>query len=262
MSRNPTPAVARCDGLDRRDFLHLGCLSAFGLSLAGLPRLQARADEAAPARAASRRERSCLLIWLDGGPSHLDLFDPKPDAPVEVRSPFATLPTPVAGVHFTELLPRSAKLFPRFALIRSLTHELGDHDTGTRFLLTGHRPTPALEHPSLGSIVAWESRGGHRVMPPYVAIPGDAVGGQSNAVRSGFLPGAYSPFNAGGQPGKVPDLDLPEGVTLDRLDRRRDMLARLNTFAGLPEQDTAVRNRHPWHSGIGSRRIRPPKIHC
>src|SRR4029077_8668498 len=133
---------------------------------------------------------SCILIWLDGGPSHLDTFDPKPDAPSEIRSQFKTIPTKVPGLHICEHLPRTAQVMDDVALIRSLTHELGNHDTGTRFLLTGHRPTPALEYPSLGSLVAHEARLA-AAMPSYVAIPGDAVGGSSNAARAGYLPGAF-----------------------------------------------------------------------
>src|SRR6185369_9799400 len=102
------------------------------------------------------RHNSCILIWLDGGPSHLDTFDPKPDAPSEVRSQFKAIPTSVAGIQVCEHLPRTAQVMRDVALIRSLTHELGNHDTGARLLLTGHRPTPALEYPSLGSIVARE----------------------------------------------------------------------------------------------------------
>jgi len=235
------PSLTRCDGVARRDFLRLGCLSTLGLSLAGFLRLQAQSP------IPTAHARSCILLWLDGGPSHIDTFDPKPDAPVEVRSPFASIPTSIAGVHLCEHLPRTAQQMRHIALIRSLTHELGNHDTGTRFLLTGHRPTPALDHPSLGSIVAWHARQSAPLLPPYIAIPGDAVGGQSNAARSGFLPGAFNPFNAGANPGQVPDLSLPENVSFSRSDRRREMLARLDEFASLPESDPAVRNRDAFY---------------
>src|SRR4030095_13856948 len=143
-------SVARRVGLSRRDFLHLGLLTTLGVSLADVLRLQAAEG------AATRRANSCILIWLDGGPSHLDTFDPKPDAPSEIRSPFQSIPTSIAGVGICEHLSRTAKVMKDLALIRSLTHELGNHDTGTRFLLTGHRPTPALAYPSLGSVVAHE----------------------------------------------------------------------------------------------------------
>lgn len=238
----------RCDGIRRREFLRLGALAPLGLTCADMFRLQAQAPVAAtgsgkpPAPA-----RACILLWLDGGPSHLDTFDPKPDAPVEVRSPFKSIPTTVPGIHLCEHLPRTARQMSHIALIRSLTHELGNHDTGSRFLLTGHRPSPALEHPSLGSVVAWHQRRSTHVLPPYIAIPGDGVGGQSNAARAGFLPGAFNPFSAGANPGNVPDLQLPEGITFERSDRRREMLARLDAFAELPETDLAVRNRDAFY---------------
>ena len=140
--------LVRCDGVSRRDFLHLGLLTTLGVSLADVLRLQA-ADGPKP-----RGATSCILIWLDGGPSHLDTFDPKPDAPSEIRSPFQAIATSVAGVQICEHLPRTARVMGEVALIRSLTHELGNHDTGTQFLLTGHRPTPALQYPCIGSVVA------------------------------------------------------------------------------------------------------------
>src|SRR5258706_10633216 len=125
------PSLDRCDGVSRRDFLHLGLLTTFGLSVADLFRLQAGA---AATLAPNARAASCILIWLDGGPSHLDTFDPKPDAPSEVRSEFKAIPTSATGVHICEHLPRTAQVMRDVALIRSLTHELGNHDTGARFL--------------------------------------------------------------------------------------------------------------------------------
>jgi hypothetical protein len=236
----------RCDGVTRREFLRLGSLAPLGLGCADLLRLQAQAIETgtAPTR---KPASACILLWLDGGPSHIDTFDPKPDAPIEVRSPFRSIPTSISGIHLSEHLARTAKQMRHVALIRSLTHELGNHDTGSRFLLTGHRPSPALDHPSLGSVVAWHARQSGQVLPPYIAIPGDAIGGQSNAARAGFLPGAFNAFNTGTNPGRVPDLQLPDGISFERSDRRRDMLARLDRFAGLPETDPLVRNRDAFH---------------
>lgn len=235
----------RCDGIRRRDFLHVGLLTTLGLSVSDLLRWQVRAMASEPARKTAHAT-SCILIWLDGGPSHLDTFDLKPDAPAEIRSPFTTIPTGIAGIHLCEHLPRTAKVMREVALIRSLTHELGNHDTGARFLLTGHRPTPAFEHPSLGSLIA-HGAGPGGTMPPYVAIPGDNVGGQSTAARAGYLPGAFSAFNVGKDPGRVRDLDLPEGVSFDRSERRRDLLHKLDAFARTVEDATATRNRDAFY---------------
>lgn len=241
MTRFPFSSGSRCDGVSRRDFLHLGLLISFGLSVADLLRLQASA--AAPA---VPRAKSCILLWLDGGPSHLDTFDPKPDAPAEVRGPFADIATSVPGIRICEHLPHTAKVMRDVALIRSLTHELGNHDTGTSYLLTGHRPTPALEFPSLGSIAAHEAGSGAD-LPPYVAIPGDGVGGNSNAARSGYLPGACSAFSVGPDPARVRDLDPPESVSFARSEERREMLARLDGFSRAVEEGPETRNRDAFY---------------
>src|SRR6185295_7007174 len=142
----------RCDGVSRRDFLHLGALSCLGLSLADLFRLQALAEGPQ-----AKRDLSCILIWLDGGPSHIETFDPKPDAPIEIRGDFKPISTSVDGIRICEHLPRTAKIMREIALVRSLTHELGNHDTGSHYLLSGHRPAPVVQYPSLGSIVAKET---------------------------------------------------------------------------------------------------------
>jgi len=214
------------------------------LSLSAALRLQAQTSpgHARPIAPAT----SCILIWLDGGPSHLDTFDPKPDAPSEIRSPFKDIPTSIPGVHLCEHLPRTARCLNRIALIRSITHELGNHDTGTRFMLTGHRPLPALEYPSLGSVVArWHAS--DSPMPPYVAIPDDSVGGDSNAARAGYLPGAYSAFNVGKDPSNVPDLQPPPEVSFDRSDSRRRMLARMDALSRAVEESPASRDRDAFY---------------
>ena len=232
-------SLIRCDGMTRRDFLHVGMISTLGLSLADLFRLQAGAGT-------NKKATSCILIWLDGGPSHLDTFDLKPDAPSEIRSEFKPISTSVPGLHICEHLPRTAKIMHEVALIRSLTHELGNHDTGTRFMLTGNRPGPSLEFPSLGSIVASRS-GFENNLPPYIAIPGDNVGGNSGAAKHGFLSGAFSAFNVGEDPSRVRDLTPPEGVTFERTERRRAMLERMDSFSHYVEEGPATRNRDAFY---------------
>lgn len=225
--------------MERRDFLRLGMMGSLGLSVADLFRLQAAVGGRA-------RAKSCILIWLDGGPSHLDMFDLKPEAPSEIRSQFKPIPTSVPGLSICEHLPKTAAIMSQVALIRSLTHELGNHDTGTRFLLTGHRPTPAIEHPSLGSLVAHQE-GFAGAMPPYVAIPGDGVGGDSNAARAGYLAGAYSAFNVGQDPSRVDGLRLPEGVDMARSESRREMLKQMDRFSKRVEEGSATRNRDAFY---------------
>jgi hypothetical protein len=236
----PLP-ITRCDGINRRDFLHLGVVSCLGLSLADVLRAQA-ANPISPAR---NKSVSCILIWLDGGPSHLDTFDPKPEAPVEVRGDFKPIGTSVAGIQICEHLPRTARMMSDLALIRSLTHELGNHDTGSRYLLTGHKPSPATDYPSLGSVVAKEEKN-QAIVPPYVAIPA-AV----QAAGPGYLPGAYSPFSVGGDPSRpdyrVRDLDTPEGVSFDRFSRRREMLAKIDEYSRHVESSPATAGRDAYY---------------
>lgn len=243
MSPLHSTATLRCDGVSRRDFVHLGLLATFGLSVTDLFRMQAATGRDVSSLA---RAKSCILIWLDGGPSHLDTFDLKPEAPSEVRGPFKPISTSVSGLQICEHLPRTAALMHEVAVIRSLTHELGNHDTGSRFLLTGHRPTPALEHPSLGSLVA-HARGFTHPIPPYVAIPHDAVGGDSNAARSGFLPGAFSAFNVGTDPARAASLHAPEGVSFARNEHRREMLKKIDALSRRVEEGPASRDRDAFY---------------
>ena len=233
-------ALRRCDGWNRRDFLHLGALSCFGLTLADLLRYQSLAADVPGPRAVS-----CILIWLDGGPSHLEMFDLKPDAPIEVRGEFKPISTSVPGIQICEHLPGIAKSMRDVALIRSLTHELGNHDTGSHYLLTGHRPTPATEFPSLGSVVAKEV-GFAQALPPYIAIP-DAV----PSAGPGYLPGAFSPFAIGGDPSKpnysVRDLNPPASIGFERFDRRRALLEQIDAFSRQVETNPLTETRDAFY---------------
>ncbi|WP_425617107.1 DUF1501 domain-containing protein [Anatilimnocola sp. NA78] len=208
----------RCDGISRRDTLRLGTLSAFGLSLVDSFRQRSSAKEAVAPKA-----KACILLWLDGGPSHLEMFDPKPDAPAEVRGPFAAMATATPGMHLSELLPRTAKLTNQLAIVRSLTSPLGEHGLANHYLLTGYQPTPVLQHPSYGAVLR-KLRTADSPLPGYIAIPQ-----ASGTAGAGYLGENHQPFATGGDPSKpdfrVRDLDLFPGVTETRLNRRRQFLA-------------------------------------
>lgn len=219
----------------RRDFLHIGTHAALGLGLADFLRLRATADESSKAKA---KAKACILIWLDGGPSHLETFDPKPDAPREVRGPFAPIATKLPGVQVGECLPELAQRLERFALLRSMTSPLGEHDFGTHYLLTGYKPSAVLEYPSYGSIVAaLDER--PSALPAHIAVPHFRVGG-GRLSGHGFLPESAAPFAVGGDPAKpdfrVADLDFFPGLTVERLERRRQFLAAFDRFAQAAEQ--------------------------
>ncbi|MFN7844905.1 MAG: DUF1501 domain-containing protein, partial [Pirellula sp.] len=129
--------------ITRRDFLQVGTipLLGLGLSTAGSMPLAAREPN---------RAKSCILIWLDGGPSHLETFDPKPNAPVEVRGPFQSITTSVPGLALSEVMPNLARIAHKLCVIRSVTSPLGEHNIANQYLLTGYQPTPALVYPSYG----------------------------------------------------------------------------------------------------------------
>jgi hypothetical protein len=225
--------IHRCDGVARRDVLRLGCLTALGLGLGDWFGRRARAENRPVPRA-----KSCILLWLDGGPSHLETFDLKPDAPVEVRGPFQPVATKIAGIQISELLPRTAQVTDKLAIVRSLTSPLGEHGLANHYLLTGYQPSPVLQYPSFGAVLS-HVRGGRSVLPPYVAVPE-----ARSTAGSGFLGAGYEPFATGGDPAKagfrVRDLDFFPDVDEARINRRREFLAEFDAAqaqresAGLP----------------------------
>ena len=212
----------RRNSIRRRDFLHIGSLSALGISLNNC--------FTPTAFGGTSVAKSCILIWLDGGPSHLESFDPKPGAPKEVRGPFGTIRTSVSGIHLGELMPQTAGVMHHSAIIRSMTSPLGEHNFGTHYLMTGYKPTPALHYPAIGSVVSHLNQN-HAAIPSHVAIPDMRVGG-GNFVVPGYLPATVAPFETGGDPSKpgfrVRDLDPFPGIVDERISRRRDYLRALN----------------------------------
>ncbi|HJQ80568.1 MAG TPA: DUF1501 domain-containing protein [Lacipirellulaceae bacterium] len=220
---NTFSICTRCDGVSRREMLRVGGLLGLGLWTSDWLRMRAIADDAAQSRA-----KSCILLWLDGGPSHLETFDLKPDAPSEVRGPFRPIATNVPGIRICELMPRTAQLTDKLAIIRSMTSPLGEHGLANHYLLTGYQPTPALEYPSYGAVVAHE-RGGTPTLPPYVAVPE-----YKSTSGAGYLGREWEPFATGGNPAKpdfrVRDLDFYPEVTVERMDRRRTYLKQLDRF--------------------------------
>ncbi|MEO1525992.1 MAG: DUF1501 domain-containing protein [Planctomycetota bacterium] len=213
----------------RRDSIRIGGLTAFSLGLEDwLRSRRVFAGESEP------KAKSCILIWLDGGPSHMETFDPKPDAPGEVRGPLGTIATSIPGVRFSECLPQTARLMDRLAVIRSMTSPLGEHNFGTHYMMSGYKPNPVLEHPTFGSVLAHQARRDTNVLPPNIAVPRFAVGG-SKITGNGFLPSSTAPFSVGSDPGKpgfkVRDLNFYGDLDLARLDRRRSVVEALDRFS-------------------------------
>ena len=217
----------RCDGVRRRDLIRIGGLTALGLGLGDFFRLS---NTHAAESTRKPQAKSCILVWLDGGPSHLESFDPKPDAPEEVRGPLESIATKVTGVRIGECLERTAKVLDKIALVRSMTSPLGEHNFGTHFLMTGYKPSPALAYPTFGATVA-RVRRQSGVLPPNIAVPTFS----RNVSANGFLPSSTAPFSVGGNPDradfKVRDLDFYKGLDLTRLDRRRRIVNAFDEFS-------------------------------
>ena len=238
-----------CEGTPRRDFLRLGLGALVGLGFTDLLRERAKAVEITrSAGGSSPRNVNCILLWLDGGPSHYESFDPKPDAPAEVRGEFKSIPTAVPGAHFSEVIPKLASVADKYTVIRSVCHKDPNHGGGNHYMMTG-APTPVpvgcgafvTFHPSYGSVVSW-SRGNRNGMPAYMSMPEVSRSGGPN-----FLGGRHAPFVIKGSPNakgfKVRDVSLPPEITTGReLSRRqlRQSLDRLTRFADAAAEDPAV----------------------
>jgi uncharacterized protein (DUF1501 family) len=209
-----------CQGLTRRGFVKAGLLAPFVLGLS-----QARASE-------TPRAKSVLLIWLWGGPSHLDTFDPKPNAPTGYRSPFGTIPTKTTGVRFTELFPRLAARSDRFSLVRSHRNLHAGHLEAGTSGLTGALEGPTGLSPNFGSVLAKHRGVGH--LPPFLALgrgnPRDVVG-PMKGYGGGNWGKIYDPFQVQcSDRGEVniPALEVFEGLTPQHLNDRRTLLAELD----------------------------------
>ena len=229
-----------CEGITRRNCLQFGLGGLVGAGLAPLLRGRALADVGIERQ---QQADACILVWLDGGPTHYETFDPKPEAPVEIRGEFGTTPTAVPGTHFSEHMVNLAGIFDKYSLIRSIRHDQGNHGAGNHYMMTGAPPRIPVGcgafvsfHPSLGSVVAKEV-GAPDGLPPYFSMPSMSRSGGPN-----FLGANYAPFVVSNDPNRngfrVRDVALPDGVLHDRFNRRRELRSRLDQ---LPRwEDSAV----------------------
>jgi uncharacterized protein (DUF1501 family) len=179
------------EGLARRDFLRIGSAGLFGLGLPQVLELEARARAAAPERTRNQRARSVILVWLNGGPPTIDMWDLKPHAPDGIRGEFRPMATRAGGVQICEHLPRMAAVMDKCTVVRSLAHTVPEHGLATTFMTTGNRPTPVLRYPDLGSLVA-RLAATQSGAAPFVAVR--APGGQPFGGVAGHLGPAYDPF--------------------------------------------------------------------
>ena len=210
-----------CEGTTRRHFLQVGTLAGLGVSL---PMLLAgrRAAAASPAQPGV----NCILIWTQGGTSHHDTFDPKPEAPVSVRGPYQVIDTAVPGVKFTEVVPRLAKELGRFSVLRSWNPRNGSHGTADQYVMSGQKFNPAVTHPCYGSVVSREL-GFKTAMPPFVQL-GGSIDRRFGGGSPGYLGQEHAAFELAADPNAerfaVRDITLPKGIDGSRLERRHRML--------------------------------------
>ena len=244
--------------VNRRELLRLGSGAALGLGLQ--PLLMAEAAEAAAMARSSRKARHCIYIFLCGGPSQLDMWDPKPDAPDGIRGPFRPIETSVPGIWFTELIPRVATHADKLAVIRSMHHGNAEHGDGIAYSLLGRKHAPndiyisSGDHPALGAMLH-KVKGDCGVLPPWVILPRPftTLSPPYKGQAAGFLGSAYDPVTLN-EPKidslapkelRLGALDPPPGVDADRMAARQRLLADCDA-----EPAVATEAQARWDSGV------------
>ena len=215
-----------CDGIARRDFIRVGAITGFGLGFSLQNFLAHAASEAAPLKG---KAKAAIFVRLGGGPSHMDTFDLKPNAPETHRGEFKPIATNVPGMEISEHLPKLAKCADKFAILRGVSHTLAAHELGSLYMGTGNRPLPSLHFPCFGSVVSKEL-GGSPELPAFVAVPS-----QGNN-PTGYLGVEYGPFDTGASPqaGKAMEIRglALRGVTMEDVDRRQNLVNRYDKAFG------------------------------
>lgn len=239
-----------CQTWTRRAFLQVGASTVLGLSLADLLRLRAQPGGTGYGQGSAR---AVILLWLWGGPAQLDTWDPKPNAPLEFRGPFATIPTRTTGLRFGELFPQIADLSHRFSVIHSLHTSSNDHGVAGTIGLTGSavgavnlggQANVGNARPALGAVVA-RVRGGQNPLPPYMVIGGRLHQGLRPVTGEGggTLGARYDPFRLEYDPEqgvRIPALQLPASLTPENLNNRQHLLDALDEASQQVEQVHAV----------------------
>jgi hypothetical protein len=215
--------------MNRRDFLYTGLVGGLGLSMGDILKLQAESQ-------LTPKAQSVIHIFLPGGAASHETFDPHPNAPSEYRGPLKAISTSVAGLQFSEYLQQTAKIADKLTVVHSMTHGDAAHERGTSTMFTGYRPSPALEYPSFGSVVA-NQLGDRNSLPSYVCVP-QKIG---DVADTGYLPKAFGPFSLGSDPAaagfKVRDLNV--NIDQDRFEKRRSILDTLDShFRYLESSDS------------------------
>jgi hypothetical protein len=238
-----------CAGVTRRDFIQVGLGGMVGLGLCDLLRLRANAAEPVQVgKQLAGKNVNCILVWMDGGPSHYETFDPKPDAPSEIRGEFKAISTKIPGIQFSEAVPKLAEVADKLTIVRSICHKDPNHGGGNHYMMTG-MPTPVpvacgafvTFHPSYGSMVSYD-RGVRNGLPAYISMPEVSRSGGPN-----FLGAQHAPFVIDGYPNsdsfKVRDVTLPTEISEGRAATRQELrrsLDQMKRFADKLADDPAV----------------------
>src|SRR5580704_15850974 len=227
-----------CESMTRRDCIRLGVSALFGGGLIDALRLRGEAA------IAGSRSTSCILIWMDGGPSHYETFDPKPGAPKEIRGEFSPIATAVPGISFSEPMRRLASIADKLAIVRSICHNQGNHGAGNHYMMTGAPPRIPVGcgafvsfHPSLGSVTAHE-RGNQGGLPAYCSIPSMSRSGGPN-----FLGAKFAPFVVADDPNssrfRVRDVAVPAELGDARFETRKEIRAQVDRMLRINDKAAA-----------------------
>jgi hypothetical protein len=209
-----------CDGISRRNYLQIGAFGA-GLTLADVLRLRAAQEPNAAFKRTANK--SAIMIYLPGGPSHMDMWDLKPDAPKEFRGEFNPINTNVPGVQICEHMPMQARMWDKLAVVRSL---ISVEEHSDSLVMTGYSDNTnrTAQHPCFGSVMSKLRSGSANDVPPFVSLRG----GGSPGTEPGYLGVAHRPFTPSG-PG-IENLRLAGGINVDRMDDRKNLLGQFDTI--------------------------------
>lgn len=227
---NAGNAQKYCDGLSRRSFVQLGVA---GMAAVGLPSIL-YSKEASAAQGMPKKDTSVILIWLDGGPGHMDTYDMKPNAPAKYRGMWRPIRTNVPGIEFSEMFPLQAKVADKFSIVRSLHHEgINDHFNDAHIVLTGrggpNGGNKRIQSPSIGAIVSKACGPRRAGLPAHAAVPyATSIGQRPGYFGASYVGIEHNPFETDGDPNnanfKVQGIDLFDGMSVDRLADRRTLL--------------------------------------
>lgn len=231
-----------CESVTRRDCLKFGLGAALGTGLVDLLRLRSVAAASTPT---TQRPTSCILVWLDGGPSHYETFDPKPEAPSEIRGDYEAIQTAIPGVSFSKHMRKLAAIADQLAVVRSIRHDQGNHGAGNHYMMTGSPPRIPVGcgafvsfHPSLGSATAHERGASIDGLPSYFSIPQMSRSGGPN-----FLGAEYAPFVVPDDPNRkgfrVRDVSPPKGLADNRHGERRDLRSKVDRLLRISDPAAA-----------------------